>query len=180
MPSVGWILGIAGFVMMLVAVKYIADDLNERKVFNNMMTAVILSIAGVVVGSLVVLGTVLNAFLNDYFTGPNFAPSTSVTTAQWIAFGSAIGLGLLGAWVFFLVSAVFLRRSYKTIGSKLGVDMFGRAGLLYLVGAATIIVAVGFVILFVAQILTAVAFFSIHEQQKVAEATEVQTLPPSS
>jgi uncharacterized membrane protein len=163
-PSVGWILGIVGFVMILVAVKYIADEFNEKKIFNNMITAVILSIVGIAVGSLVVLGTLLSAFQKGYF-GANFAPSPSITTGQWITFGTEIGLGLFAAWVLFLVSSVFLRRSYDAIGSKLNVHMFSTAGLLYLIGAATAIVGVGFLLLFVAEILTAVAFFSIQERQ---------------
>ncbi len=179
-PSVGALLGIAGFVMVLVAVKYIADDLKDKTIFNSMMTAVILSIVGIAVGSFVVLETAFNAFQNGYFTGslltpPYLAPSPSVTTEQWIAFGTQIGLGLLGAWVFFLASAVFLRRSYRTIGSKLDVRMFSRAGLLYLIGAATTIVLVGFPILIAAQILTAVAFLSIPgaEQQQPQQQQQV-------
>src|SRR5579875_2773975 len=152
-PSVGALFGIAGFIMVLVAIKYIADSLNDRKIFSNMMIAVILSIAGIVSGSLIALPTVFNAFQNGYFSGPNFTPSPNVTTGQWIAFGTAIGVGLITAWVFFLVSAIFLRRSYNTIGSKLNVGMFGTAGLLYLIGAITSVVGVGFVILLVAQIL---------------------------
>jgi uncharacterized membrane protein len=37
--------------------------------------------------------------------------------------------------------------------------------MLFLIGAATTVVLVGFVLLFVAQILTAVAFFSIEERK---------------
>ena len=165
-PTVGVLFGIAGFIMVLVAVKYIADDLKDKKIFNNMILAVLLAIVGIAVGSVVVIGTVVNAFLNGYFNGTNFAPSTAVTTAQWVTFGTAIGLGLLAAWAMFLASAVYLRRSYTTIGTKLNVNMFGTAGLLYLIGAATTIVAVGFLVLLVAQILTAVAFWSIPVAQQ--------------
>ncbi len=172
-PTVGWVLGIAGFVMILLGVKQIADEAKDRKIFNNMITAVILSIVGILVGSLVVLAAVLNAFANHYFSSNfPFTPSTSVTTAQWITFGTEIGVGLFAAWIFFLVSAVYLRRSYNTIGSKLSVHMFNTAGLLFLIGAATTVVGVGFVILLVAQILTAVAFFEIPERP--SEITQPQ------
>ena len=162
-PSVGALFGLAGFVMVLMAVKYLADDFKEKKIFNDMMIAVSLSIVGIAVGSIVILGTVLNAFANGYF-GSNLVPSTAVTTAQWITFGTALGAGLFVAWVFLLASAVFLRRSYSTIGSMLGVGAFRTAGSLYLIGAATAIVGVGFLLLFLAQILTAVAFWSIPVQ----------------
>jgi len=176
-PTVGTVLGLIGFVMILAAIKYIADDLSDRTIFNNMIIAVILGIVGIAIGSLVVLGTVLSAFASGYFTGPVLAPSTSVTTAQWIAFGTAIGLGLLGAWALLLVSAVFLRRSYKTIGTKMGVNRFGTAGTLYLVGAATTIIFVGFVILLAAEIMTAIAFWSIQEPKEQMQKTIVSSAP---
>lgn len=180
-PTVGWVLGIAGFIMMLFAISQISQVLKERKIYNNMLTAVILAIVGVLVGSLVILPTVLSAFLNGYFSGPNLTPSASVTIAQWIAFGTAIGLGLLGAWAFLLASAVFLRRSYSAIGSKLNVHTFGTAGLLYLIGAATTIVGVGFLILVVAQIITVVAFFSIpSERMEPVQAVAAPVPPPST
>ena len=165
-PSAGAIFGIAGFIMILVAVKEVADVLENRKVFSDMMTAVILAIIGVAVASLVVSATVFSAFQNGYFSsGYPYTPSTTITTAQWVAFGLAIGLGLLIAWLFFLFSSLYLRRSYNAIGAELDVHMFGTAGLLYFIGAATAIIGVGFVLLFVAQILTAVAFFSIPEKR---------------
>jgi len=179
-PAVGAAFGVIGFVLILVAVKHIADDLKDKKIFDNMIIAVFLSIVGVIVGSLILLGTVLSAFGNGYFsTSYPFTPSTAVTTAQWITFGTDIALGLFGAWVFFLASAVYLRRSYSTIGSKINVGMFRNAGLLYLIGAATTLVGVGFLILLVAEIMTAVAFFSIPEQRVVPQAFQPQTLPAS-
>lgn len=174
-PSAGAILGIAGFVMILVAVKYISDYFDERRILNDMMLAVILSVVGIAVGSLVIVPTVIGAFQNGYFGGPNFTPSPDVTAAQWITFGTAIGLGLVAAWAFFLASSVFIRRSYNAIGARLNVNMFGSAGLLYLIGAATSIVGIGFLILLVAQIITAVAFFAIPETPQLKPVT-----PPSA
>lgn len=174
-PSAGAILGIAGFVMILVAVKYISDYFNERRILNDMLIAVTMSVVGIVVGSLVIVPTVIGAFMNGYFGGVNFAPSSAITTAQWITFGTQIGLGLLAAWIFFLVSSIYIRRSYNLIGAKLNESMFGTAGLLYMIGAATAIVGIGFLILLIAQILTAVAFFSIPDtlQAKPVAATSV-------
>jgi uncharacterized membrane protein len=176
-PTVGGVLGVIGFVMILVAVKYIADGFYDQSIFNNMMIAVILAISGIIAGTVIILPTVLNAFQNGYFNGANFAPSISVTMAQWVSFGTTIGLGLLATWVFFLASAVFLRRSYKTIGTHLHVHMFETAGMLYLFGAATAIVGIGFAILFVAQILTAVAFLSIPEAAGIP--AQPQSVPAS-
>jgi uncharacterized membrane protein len=163
--GVGAIFGILGLVMVLVAVKCIADDLNQRGIFNNTMIAVFLSTVGIAIGSLMVLGTTLNAFQNGYFsTMRPLITLTSVITSQWAAFGTE--LGLFGAWAFFVASSVFLRRSCMTIELDLNDRMFGRARLLHEVGAATTIVGVEFVMLLVDQILTATAFLSILGRQK--------------
>jgi uncharacterized membrane protein len=45
--------------MILVAMKYVSNELKEQKIFNNMITAVGLALAGILVGSLVVLMMVL-------------------------------------------------------------------------------------------------------------------------
>jgi hypothetical protein len=101
--------------------------------------------------------------LNALSLGPNFNAS-SVPTGDWVGLIGTILVGLAVVWIMLVVSAVYVRRAYGAISSKLNVGMFGTAGLLYLIGAATTIVLVGFIILFVAQILLVVAFFSIPSQ----------------
>jgi uncharacterized membrane protein len=53
--------------------------------------------------------------------------------------------------------------------------MFNTTALLYLIGAATTIVVIGFVILLVAEILQIVAFFSLPEAPP-----PTGTIPPSA
>jgi len=96
---------------------------------------------------------------------------------------AAMLTGLLVAWVFLIVSALFLRRAYGTMSSELGVGTFRTAAALYLVGAALTIVVVGFILLLVAQILQAMAYFSIPDQPptKGAGASLSATgIPPPS
>ena len=125
-----------------------------------------------------IIPTVINAYLGGYFSRTAFAPSSSVTTAQWVTFGTTIAVGLVAMWIFFLVSAIFLRRSYNAIGTKLNVGMFETAGLLYLIRAATAIVGIGFLVVLFAEILTAVAFWSIPVtgQQQQLQAPPTMTL----
>ena len=168
LPSVGWILGIVGFILVLVAVKNISDFFHDSSIFNNMLISILLAIGGVIVGTLVVLGSFFsfigqnNLVGPDYF-GKNFNPST-VPAGDWIALITTALVGLAIIWILFLVSAVFLRRSYSSIAGKVHVNMFATAGLLYLIGAATTIVLIGFVLILVSQVLLAIAFFSINER----------------
>ncbi len=167
-PSVGSLLGIVGFVLILLAIRDISEVVGDRSIFRNMLVAVGLAIVGIIVGALVVVGSVLRFVgLNNLNFGPNYSfnPST-VPTGDWVALIGSVIIGLVVVWVMMLVSAIYVRRTYRAISSKLNVGMFETAGLVYLIGAATTIVLVGFLLLFVAQILVVVAFFSIEDRRQ--------------
>jgi uncharacterized membrane protein len=165
-PSFGWVIAIAGFVLTLIAVKYVADIARDSSILNNMLVSIVIAIAGVVVGAFILLGSLLrfmglnNLVFADF--GSNFNPS-SIPTGSWIGLVTWALTGIAVMWVLLTVSGVFLRRGYDKIGSVLNVNMFRTAGLLFLIGAATTIVLVGFIIIPIAIILLIVAFFSINE-----------------
>src|SRR5207245_9032968 len=77
-PYAGAVLAIVGFIMILIAVKYIADVLGEQKIFNNMIVSVVLAIIGIVVRVLVVMRAVYSLLGLDrcnYITGTTYIPS---------------------------------------------------------------------------------------------------------
>ncbi|HYB75733.1 MAG TPA: DUF996 domain-containing protein [Nitrososphaerales archaeon] len=168
-PSVGVFLAIVGLVLVLFAVKYASDALGDRKIFNETLYAVVLGIVG-----LVVAGVSFAAFAFRAL-GISSLPFTAPTPAavQWsdAGFWSVIGVVILGltvVWACFLASSVFVYRSYGALGKKVGVGLFGTASLLFLIGAVTTIILVGFVLLFVAQILFIIAFFSINAEMPLS------------
>ena len=137
---------IVGYILTLVAVKYVSDELQDSSIFNNMLYAVITGIVGAVVGFLVLLGG---------FRSPAFTSGMS---------GIAGAIGFLAvAWIALIISAIFIRRAFGTMAGRLDIRTFRTAGTLYLVGAALTIVLVGFIILFVAYIYQVISFFSIPE-----------------
>jgi len=152
-------ISIIGYVLILIAAKYVSDDLGDKTVFDNMVYAVITAIIGVAVV----------AFL--LFTGLIFG-----------AFTAGVGtiLGVIGAlvviWVFLVISSLFIRRAYGTMATRLNVDSFRTAGTLYFVGALLSIVLVGFIILFVAYIFQIIAFFSIQEAPQPAAGQPMSTM----
>lgn len=183
-PAVGWLLAIVGAIMVLVAIKYISEIVQDGSIFNNTLLAVVLGIVGLVVGVVVILGTVLATFglgtISSWFsTGlPGAAGAPTVPSGGFfdLIVGALAGLAII--WVLLLVSAIFLRRSYSSMSQKLGVGMFGTTGLMYLIGAALTIIVVGVILIFVAQILNIVAFFSIPDQLP-SQPTPQQPTPPS-
>ncbi len=164
LPYAGWILGIVGLILILLAVKYISDYTHERSIFTNIIWAVVLDIGGIIVGAVVVFAALFH-FLGLGMFSPGYVPPSNLSAGDIIGLIVSIVLGLVAIWVFYLVSAIFLKRSFDTIAAKLNVHLFNTAALLYLIGAITAIFLIGFVIIFIAQILFVAAFFSIPEQQ---------------
>jgi uncharacterized membrane protein len=138
---------IVGYILMIIAIRDISQDLKDKTIFNNVLIAAATGIVGAVAGAAVIV----------------FGAITGIFTAGISAFFGAI-TGLLIVWVFLIISAVFLKRAYDSMSQELGVKMFGTAATLYLVGAVLTIVLVGFILLFVAEIMQAVAFFSIPDR----------------
>lgn len=170
-PSIGGLLGIVGGILILLAIKDIADAVTDGSIFRNMLIATISAVAGVAVSILAVLGYFFSFIAQYGLTTPydwsSFDPMT-IPVSEWVGFFVSILLALTVVWVTLTISAVFVRRSFSTISSKLNVNMFKTAGLLYLIGAATTILMVGFPIIFVADILLIVAFFSMGEEVPIA------------
>jgi uncharacterized membrane protein len=136
-----------GYILVIIAVKDIADDLQDKAIFNNIVIAAVTGMVGALAGAFVIVFGAVGGIL----TGGLSALFGVIT-------------GLLVVWVFLIVSAVFLKRAYDTMGQRLGVHTFDTAATLYLAGAVLTIVFVGFFLLFVAEILQALAFFSIPDQ----------------
>ncbi|HZW54702.1 MAG TPA: DUF996 domain-containing protein [Nitrososphaerales archaeon] len=178
-PSVGWILGIAGLVMTLISIKYISDSVRDNRIYSNMLVSVVLAIGAIAVGTVAVIGTVFRVLGMGSFVGSEFIPAANVTTGDWVGLGVAIAAGLVAVWALLVASAVFLRRSYNSIAARVNVNLFSTAGLLYLIGAATAIIGIGFFLILVAQILLAVSFFSIKEGG-VTQAVQAAGVPASA
>ncbi|MBM3898502.1 MAG: DUF996 domain-containing protein [Thaumarchaeota archaeon] len=170
-PLAGPALEIFGFVLMLVAIKSISDALNNKSVFNNAIISVVAAIAGIVAGIVVGVVGMLSFFGPGMFQGNMMPGRFQPSDFMSMNFLGPIIAGLVIIWIAFIVSGVFLKKSFDSIASGLNVKMFGTAALLYLIGAVLTIVLVGFLVIFVAAILQVVAFFSIPENPPQAAPT---------
>lgn len=151
-------LGIVGYILTLIAVKYVSDEVQDSSIFSDMLYAVITGILGVGIGAFVVF----------------FGSLGSVFTAGVSAFVGGIAF-LAVVWIALIISSVFVRRAFDKMATKLNVGTFRTAGTLYFIGALLTIVLVGFIILFIGFILQVVAFFSIQDAQSSTQATMAAT-----
>jgi len=165
LPVLGIALSIVGLILVLVALKYASDVLGDSRIFNDMLYAVVLGIVGIVVGIVGVAAVVLREMGLRYLYSPYaYALPSSVAPADVLGTVGTVLIGLVAVWACFLLSSIFLRRSYGELGRRLNVSLFGTAAILYLVGAVLTIVLIGFLLIFVAEILLIAAFFSINTQ----------------
>lgn len=175
---VGWIPAIVGTILVLVAIRYISDAVGDFLILRDMVLATVTAVIGLVVGVFVILECVLGyrglPSLNSLASVRSLAPPSTGNV------GLIVGViaGLIVVYVLLIVSAIFARWSYNSIATHLGVGMFRTAGFVYLIGAATTIIPVGFIILFVAIILNIVAFLSVTDVLPQSGSGQVVSAQP--
>ena len=154
---------IVGYILILIATKYVSDELGDKTIFDNMLYAVITGIIGAAAAAFIII------------TGEAFSAFTFSASA--IA-GVIVGLAI--AWIALIVSSIFIRRSYDVMAARLNVSTFKTAGTLYFIGAILTIILVGFIILFVAAIVQIIAFFAIPDSVPGMQAQPMGGMPPQT
>src|SRR5271165_4506497 len=110
-PALGLVLAIIGFVMTLIAVKYISDSLQDNSIFKDMLIAVIVAIVG-----FVAVGETFAAGISRFAKLTNLTPSAIISTPGFRTFAAEFFVGLLFGWIILVVSAYFLRKAYNNVG----------------------------------------------------------------
>jgi uncharacterized membrane protein len=169
------ILGLVGLILVLIAMKGLADYYKESGIFNNALYGVLSTIVGVIIFGIAIFFTLVDFFREfglDLETA--WSDPTAISQLQFadsVMFENIIDnlVGLFGSliilFIFVVVAAIFFRKSLTSISEKTGIGLFGTTGLLILIGAVLTIIAVGAILIWVATILLAVAFFSIKTEQ---------------
>jgi uncharacterized membrane protein len=148
-------LSLVGIILVFIALKGMADYYNDSGIFQNALYGLIFLIVGVIVGALVILGA---------FFGIGVWTEMAPDYTDIGALGAFIGTLIIGVvilFVFYLLAAIFFKKSFDSLKTKTGENMFGTAGMLMLVGAILTIVVIGLILMLIAWILAAVAFFSV-------------------
>jgi uncharacterized membrane protein len=181
-------LGFVGALLMLFGLHGLADYYKERSIFNNGLYGFIATIIGAIVTFagfvyLFFYTSVINDFVaviypgftGDWSTLPNLTATTNLNPADIVPFLGPILSILVIMWIFLIIAAFFTWRSLKRVSAKSNVGLFGTAGLLLLAGA--IIPVIGLVLMWIAVLLIAIAFFQIKPQ--IEQPMETMAPPPT-
>jgi uncharacterized membrane protein len=163
------VLSIVGVILLYVSIKglseYYKDESIIRDAVRGFIFLIIAAIAIAVDFPLFIISGVFSAFV----LGP-----------LGIGFGLiALLLSIVLALIFYVLAAMSLRKSFSSLAQKSGEHMFETAGTLLFVGAVLTIVLLGFFLIFIAWIMTTIAFFSIKVPQQSYNYSPQPTTAPT-
>jgi len=161
-PKLGSVLSIVGIVLILLAVKEIADEVGDETIFKNYLISFILQVGAfvaLIIAIVAVLGTSIIAM-----GGPRAFEHEMQDFGAIMAIIGSILVGFIIFWILFSLGSYYLKKSYELIAEYTDVDLFKTTGLLYFIGALTLIILIGLLIILVARILEIVAYFSLPEE----------------
>ena len=177
------ILSLIGLILVLVAAKGFADHYRESGIFNNALWAILIAIVGGITTVAVAIIALANFFGELGLNFTNAQDWSALSAIDWESMGLDLIMSFLGSiiivlvlvWVFAILAAFFVRRSLGLLSARTGVSLFGTAGILILVGA--VIPVLGLLLIWVALLLLAIAFFSVRTtptQSTTPTATQAQ------
>ena len=188
-PLIGWLLGIAGLVLVLISVKTISDLTKEHKIFTNYLVAAILSFVGslaLLFGGAALMFRKAGVFadgLRNFAIGPGMigrglwnygmmGPDTRGGHPGLVIL--TVVITIVAAWVFSIVAGYFTKSSFDEMSEKTGEKNFKTSGLLIFLGSILLVLfGAGAIVLLVGVIFEIIAFFSLPD--KLAEPEFPQT-----
>lgn len=181
--SVGTALGLVGLVLLLVAFNDLADYYMDRSIFNHLLRGIVIFLVGVVIAAAVISIAAAGALTTLGLSMSNWMDPSAWQSIDWnnvnfnalAPFFAAMIGALIVLFALTVVGAFYIRRSFIAVAGRSGVGMFATAGLVLLVGAVLTIILIGFLLLWIAMILLAIAFFRLRPLPP-----PVQPVPPPS
>jgi len=175
---------IIGLVLALIGLNSVADAYSRPDIFRNYLYAAIIGIVGIIalvfvfamIFAVIAIGSMHGVtWMRD---GWDLSEVGMPLSMPWhMTMGGALIMALLflvSIWAVAILSMHFERRAYLGLAEVSGVDHFKTAATLIWIGAWLTIVLVGFLLIFIGEILAVVGAFSLkpprHPQQPAALA----------
>jgi len=158
-PYVGWVLGIIGVVLLLRSMKEFSGYYQDEKIYQNALTGVKFYIIAVLAAAVAIVGITIGVWSATGFT------ADFVLTAGFGVGVAAFLIGLVVAFVFYVLAASHLKRTFYTLAEKSGEDSFRTAATLLWIGSILTIIGIGLLLILVAWIFATIGFFTMKSRQ---------------
>jgi uncharacterized membrane protein len=160
-PYVGWVLGIIGVVLLLRGMKELSNYYQDETIYKDSLTGVKFYII-----ALIAAAVAIGSLLVGVGSATSFTFKTGFSPTIGFAFGIlAFIVGIVVAFVFYLLATSHLRTTFNTLAQKSGEASFTTAGTLLRWGAILTIFLVGLILIFVAWIFATIGFFTMKSRQ---------------
>jgi uncharacterized membrane protein len=160
-----FLVSIAGYILILIAVKSISEATNDEAIYNNVFNAVMLFIIGPIVAT-IIFYVFLFKYFEEFLQDPSIiyekSPGEVLSLLFLLLLWSFVIIVIIA--IFFIVGSIFLRRGFYRIAELVKVDHFRTVALLYFIGSILMVIFIGIIVIFIANIFMVIAFFSIREQ----------------
>jgi uncharacterized membrane protein len=181
-----FVLPLAGLILLLIGLKGLSEYYNEAGIFNNALYGTIAAIVGIVIVGAIAIVALLGLFNviypswnGDWTTLSSIVSQIDVNNITFSQISPYIGLFLLDYVLLFAFALVFgflYRKSMNLLSTKSGVGLFGATGTVMLVGGVLTIVLIGYLLLWIAMLLFAIALFQA--KPPMPPQTQQQTAIP--
>ena len=175
-PYVGWVLGIIGVILLLRGLKELANYYQDNEIYQNSLTGVKYYIIALVAAAVAIAAILIGV---GSATGFKFSSNFTPTVGFGIGLAAFIG-GLVIAFIFYVLAASHLRKTFNTLAEKSGEHSFATAATLLWWGSILTILLVGLVLIFIAWIFAVIGFFSMKSQQQQPNAPQQYSYNPPS
>ena len=156
------ILAIIEFVAFVVSIYQLSQYYFEPAIFSNLLYAILVAIVSIIV-TIILQGVFIFASIAQFTNTP---PSTPLFSSLSFLVIIIVTLGLS------IVSGFFIMSAFNKLKDKSGIDSFGTAGILYMIGS--IIPIIGWI----AWIFAAIGFHRLKPTPLPSQSYPPKTLPP--
>jgi uncharacterized membrane protein len=160
-PYAGWVLGIVGVVLLLRGMKELSSYYQDEKIYQDALTGVKFYIVALIAAAVAIAAITVGVWSATGFT----FTADFVFTAGFAVGLAAFFTGLVTAFVFYVLAASHLRRTFNTLAQKSGEGSFTTAGNLLWWGSILTIILVGLLLIFIAWIFATIGFFTMKSRQ---------------
>ena len=160
------VLSIVGIILLYVGIKGLSEYYKDESIMRYAVRGLIFLIISAVAIAVALPLLIISGMFSVIILGP-----------LGIGFGLlAFLLAIVLVFIFYVLAAMNLRKSFNSLAQKSGEHMFETAGTLLFIGSILTILLVGFLLIFIAWIMATIAFLSI----KVPQQSNGYPPPPTT
>ncbi|MCL2359641.1 MAG: DUF996 domain-containing protein [Nitrososphaerota archaeon] len=180
-PYVAIITMLIGVALILTGLYGLSVHYREAGIFKNGLIGTVAGIVGIVIALILVIilimpvaATMMQQMVpgwnGDWNTQPSTIPDMSnIDTNQLLESGFAILVNFVIVFgvlcIFAIIATFFIRQSLNLLKEKSDIGLFGTAGIMMLIGGCLTIILLGLIIIWIATLLLAIAFFQVKNQE---------------